>query len=60
MKIIRSKEFRADRVWRAPDLANMNGITTRLHSTDQPHHWHAFDGAEIFAALDGQVEMRYR
>jgi len=32
MKIIRSKEFTADRPWGAIDIANMNGITIRLHS----------------------------
>ena len=60
MKIIRSKEFRSDRAWGALDIANMNGITTRLHWTDQPYRWHANDGEEVFAVLDGQVEMRYR
>ena len=40
MKIIRSKEFTADRPWGALDIANMNGITTRLHWTDQPYKWH--------------------
>ena len=60
MKIIRSKEFTADRPWGALDIANMNGITTRLHWTDQPYKWHINDGEEIFAVLDGRVEMRYR
>ena len=60
MKIIRSKEFTADRSWGALDIANMNGITTRLHWTDQPYKWHVNDGEEIFAVLDGQVEMKYR
>ena len=60
MKIVRSKEFRADRAWGALDIAKMNGITTRLHWTDQPYRWHVNDGEEVFAVLDGQVEMRYR
>ena len=60
MKIIRSKEFIADRPWGALDIANMNGITTRLHWTDQPYKWHINDGEEIFAVLDGRVEMKYR
>ena len=60
MKIIRSKEFTADRAWGALDIANMNGITTRLHWTDQPYRWHVNDGEEVFAVLDGEVEMRYR
>jgi len=31
MKIIRSKGFTATRPWGALDIANMGGITTRLH-----------------------------
>lgn len=60
MKIVRSKAFRADRAWGALDIAKMNGITTRLHWTDRPYRWHVNDGEEVFAVLDGQVEMRYR
>ena len=60
MKIIRSKEFTADHPWGALDIANMNGITTRLHWTDQPYKWHVNDGEEVFVVLDGRVEMRYR
>ena len=60
MKIIRSKEFTANRPWGALDIANMSGITTRLHWTDQPYKWHINDGEEVFVVLDGQVEMRYR
>lgn len=60
MKIIRSKSFTGDRAWAALDIANMNGITTRLHWTDQPYKWHVNDGQEVFVVLDGQVQMRYR
>lgn len=60
MKIIRSKEFTASEPWGALDIANMGGITTRLHWTDQPYQWHINDGQEVFAVLDGRVEMRYR
>lgn len=60
MKIIRSKAFNADRPWAALDIACMNGISTRLHWTNQPYHWHTNDGEEIFVVLDGEVEMRYR
>jgi mannose-6-phosphate isomerase-like protein (cupin superfamily) len=57
MKIIRSKEFRATRPWGALDIANMRGITTRLHWTDAPYHWHVNVDEEVFAVLDGRVEM---
>ncbi len=60
MKIVRTREFQADRAWGALDIAEMNGITTRLHWTDQPYRWHANDGEEVFAVLDGTVDMHYR
>lgn len=60
MKIIRAREFTASRPWGALDIANMGGITTRLHWTDQPYIWHVNDGQEVFAVLDGRVEMRFR
>jgi mannose-6-phosphate isomerase-like protein (cupin superfamily) len=60
LKIIRSKSFTAERAWGALDIASMNGITTRLHWTDQPYKWHVNDGQEVFVVLDGQVQMRYR
>jgi mannose-6-phosphate isomerase-like protein (cupin superfamily) len=60
MKIIRSKEFVASRAWGAIDVANMNGITTRVHWADAPYKWHVNDGEEVFAVLDGIVNMHYR
>jgi mannose-6-phosphate isomerase-like protein (cupin superfamily) len=60
MKVIRSKDFTAPRAWGALDIANMGGITTRLHWTDQPYRWHVNDGEEVFVVLDGRVRMHYR
>jgi mannose-6-phosphate isomerase-like protein (cupin superfamily) len=60
MRVIRSREFTADRAWGAIDIANMDGTTTRLHWTDQPYRWHVNDGEEVFAVLDGVVDMHYR
>lgn len=60
MKIIRSKEFTGTRPWEALSVANMNGITTRIHWTDAPYEWHVNDGEEVFAVLDGSVDMHYR
>ena len=60
MKVFRGKEFTAEKAWGAISIANINGITTRLHWTDAPYKWHANDGEEVFAVLDGKVEMRYR
>ena len=60
VKIIRSKEFKAERAWGAKDIACMNGISTRLHWTDKPYKWHINDGEEVFVVLDGIVEMLYK
>lgn len=60
MKIIRSKKFKPERAWGAKDIATMNGITTRLHWTDQPYKWHVNDGEEVFVVLDGIVEMLFK
>ncbi len=60
MKTVKSKDFTAENAWGAVDIANMNGVTTRLHWTDKPYKWHVNDGEEVFAVLDGTVEMRYR
>ena len=60
MKIIRSRDFTASRSWGALDIANMQGITTRLHWANEPYQWHVNDGEEVFAVLDGIVEMNYK
>lgn len=60
MDIIRAKEFKSDRAWGAKEIANMNGITTRLHWTDQAYKWHINDGEEVFVVLDGSVKMLYK
>jgi len=60
MKIIRTKEFTPAKAWAALDIANMNGVTTCLHWTDKPYKWHINDGEEVFAVLEGRVEMFYK
>jgi mannose-6-phosphate isomerase-like protein (cupin superfamily) len=55
-----SRSFRADRAWGALDLAEVEGATVRLHWTDSPYEWHVNDGTEVFAVLDGIVNMHYR
>ena len=37
----------------------MNGITTKLHWTNEPYRWHVNEGQEVFAVLDGMVERRF-
>ena len=61
MKVFESKKFTGTRAWEAIDVAAMTGpITTRIHWTNEPYIWHTNDGEEVFAVLDGVVEMRYR
>ena len=60
MQVFKSKSFTGKKAWEALDVANMNGVTTRIHWTDAPYRWHTNDGEEVFAVLDGTVEMRYR
>lgn len=60
MKVFRSKEFTGNRAWEALPVAAMDGITTRIHWTNEPYQWHTNDGEEVFAVLDGKVEMKYR
>jgi mannose-6-phosphate isomerase-like protein (cupin superfamily) len=60
MKVVRSKEYSPAKAWEGLDIANMSGITTRLQWTDKPYKWHVNDGEEVFAVLDGVVEMHYR
>ena len=55
-----SRSFRADRAWGALDLAEVEGASVRLHWTDAPYEWHINDGTEVFAVLDGVVNMHYR
>lgn len=60
MRFISPKDFTADRAWDALPIANINGVTTKLHWTDQPYKWHVNDGEEVFVVLDGMVDMHYR
>jgi len=60
MKIIRSKEFKSERAWGSLAIANMDGITTRLHWTNEPYRWHVNDGEEVFAVMDGEVDMHFK
>ena len=59
-RVVRSSSFTAERAWGAVDIAEMNGITVRLHWTDQPYKWHTNDGQEVFAVMDGRVDMHVR
>jgi len=60
MKIIKSKDFKVKNAWDSLEIANMNGITTKLHWTNKPYKWHVNDGEEVFVVLEGQVQMFYK
>lgn len=60
MQFIDAPSFTADRAWGALDVAEIDGATVRLHWTDEPYVWHVNDGAEVFAVLDGVVDMHYK
>lgn len=60
MRFLDADIYTADRAWGAVDVAEIDGATVRLHWTDQPYVWHVNDGPEVFAVLDGAVDMHYR
>lgn len=59
MQIISAKNYIAEKAWGALTIANMQGISTRLHWTNKPYIWHTNDGEEVFVVLDGSVKMHY-
>src|SRR6202162_5392089 len=60
MKVVKSREFTAERAWGALDICTMNGVSCRLHWTDAPYKWHVNEGEKVFAEMRGEVSMRVR
>ena len=60
MQFLSARDVTADRAWGATDIAEVDGVTIRLHWTDAPYVWHINDGPEVFVVLDGAVDMHYR
>jgi mannose-6-phosphate isomerase-like protein (cupin superfamily) len=60
MKIVEANAFQGRRPWEALDIGEINGVTIRLHWTDQPYIWHVNDGPEVFVVLDGSFDMQVR
>lgn len=48
MKVINSLSYTGQTAWQALDIADMSGISVRLHWTDKPYVWHMNDGDEVF------------
>lgn len=60
MIFLDARTFKAERAWGAADITEIDTATVRLHWTDEPYVWHVNDGPEVFAVLDGAVDMHYR
>lgn len=50
----------AERPWGAVAVGEIDGVTVRVHWSDQPYRWHVNDGAEVFLVLAGAVDMHWR
>lgn len=59
-RVVHAREFRPRRAWDALELLRLDGVTARLHWTNAPYRWHVNDGSEVFAVIDGLVDMHYR
>lgn len=60
MKVIRARDFIGKSAWDALHIERIDDATVRLHWTDKPYRWHVNDGPEVFAVLDGRVDMHVR
>lgn len=54
------QNFKSGRAWDALDIGEVDGVTVRVHWTDQPYRWHVNDGTEVFVVLAGAVDMYWR
>ena len=59
MQFIDASCFTAERPWGALDIVEIDHATVRLHWPDRPYVRHVNDGPEVFAVLDGAVDMHY-
>jgi mannose-6-phosphate isomerase-like protein (cupin superfamily) len=60
MKNYAGATFRGERAWSGPDIATFPSAVVKLRWTDQPFRWHVNTGEEVFAVLDGIVDMHVR
>ena len=59
-KVIIIKIIKDESAWGALDITKIKCISILHHMTDKPYKWHINDGEEVFAVMDGTVEMRYK
>ena len=60
MRFVIASDFNGSAAWDTLPLANMSGVVTQLYWTDEPYQWHTTEGGEVFAVLDGVVDMHYK
>ncbi|WP_353375577.1 cupin [Microbulbifer sp. NBRC 101763] len=60
MEIVKRCQFVGEKAWQSKLIVNMNGITTKLNWMDKSYVGHVNDGQEVFAVMDGSVEMFYK
>lgn len=60
MKLYSSNAFTGSRAWDSLLIALFDNVSVKLHWTDAPYKWHINDGQEVFAVMNGCVEMLYR
>lgn len=60
MRVIDPKSFTGSSAWDALDIERIEDATIRFHWSDQPYKWHINDGPEVFAVMDGVVDMHVR
>jgi len=60
MKYFDPRDFTGRRAWDALDIADLDGVTVRLHWSDAPYRWHVNEGEEVFVVVDGEVDMHVR
>ncbi len=54
-----TNSFVSKKDWGKLYIANLNGMSVRVHTSSTPYHWHVNSGQEVFVVLDGEVEMRF-
>lgn len=60
VRVVRASAFEGRRAWDSELVDEIDGVTVKLHWTDEPYFWHVNDGKEVFVVLDGGFDMYVR
>src|SRR5690242_3017856 len=60
MRKFEGATFVAEEAWSGPEVAAIGSVAVKLRWTDRPYRWHVNMGQEVFAVLDGVVDMHVR